>query len=329
MNIKLDIPEKFFEGEERSGYYVSPLMKKVWAVQLDLLAEFSRVCEKHNLKWWMEAGTLLGAVRHRGFIPWDDDSDVIMMRKDFDRLLEIAESEFKKPYFLRSWRSGENIPLARFINEDTTLLPYDSLITLRDEKKVSGYRCICLDVCPLDNLPDDERETKSLYTQMHSLARPRSVKIYDKIVRWTYYYRPSLSLWKRPITAALHYALSLVKPFIGGIKEKLRQKEEKQSKKFTDAFASLNYPDGRRIAKLVCANDSAFMSRRIWERSWFDETVYLPFEMLTLPAPLGYEKVLDTFYGNWHEYAIRYPHGAFYDPERPYTYYTQEGHMPE
>ena len=50
MNIKLDVPEKFFEGEERSGYYVSPLMKRVWAVELDLIAEFARVCEKHNIK---------------------------------------------------------------------------------------------------------------------------------------------------------------------------------------------------------------------------------------------------------------------------------------
>lgn len=90
------------------------------------------------------------------------------------------------------------------------------------------------------------------------------------------------------------------------------------------------------VSKLCMILDPKFMSRRIWERSWFDDTVYFPFEMLNLPAPSGWDGILRAYYGNWHEFVIRRtpqgiidPEATFYDIERPYTYYTQEGHMPE
>lgn len=93
---------------------------------------------------------------------------------------------------------------------------------------------------------------------------------------------------------------------------------------FMSIIKNLNYPYSERIAKLVFAHDTQFMTRRIWERSWFDSTIYLPFEMLNLPAPSGYIDILDHFYGNWHEYFIRSRHAGFYDTERPYTYYVNE-----
>ena len=69
-------------------------MKKVWAVELDLLNEFARVCKEHDLKWFAHAGTLLGAIRHQGFIPWDDDIDVTMPRADYIQLCNVAPKAF-------------------------------------------------------------------------------------------------------------------------------------------------------------------------------------------------------------------------------------------
>ena len=73
VELKIKLPDSFFYEEERDGYWVSSEIKELWAVQLDLLNEFDRVCKKYNLKYILDFGTLLGAIRHKGFIPWDDD----------------------------------------------------------------------------------------------------------------------------------------------------------------------------------------------------------------------------------------------------------------
>ncbi len=74
--------ESFFEGEERNGFYISPIMKRAWAVELDILEVISKICRKYQIRWFAESGTMLGAVRHNGFIPWDDDIDISMLRPD-------------------------------------------------------------------------------------------------------------------------------------------------------------------------------------------------------------------------------------------------------
>ena len=88
--------DDFLREEIICGYKVSTKMKKIWAVQLDLVLQLKRVCEKYNLRYFMYAGTLIGAVRHQGYIPWDDDLDIIMPRADYDKLKAVAETEFQE-----------------------------------------------------------------------------------------------------------------------------------------------------------------------------------------------------------------------------------------
>ena len=87
----------------RSGFLVTSHRKKLWNVQIGLIKEFERICKKHNIKWFAFYGTLLGAARHKGFIPWDDDVDVAMLRPDYNKFLDIAADEIKYPYFLDNW----------------------------------------------------------------------------------------------------------------------------------------------------------------------------------------------------------------------------------
>ncbi len=93
--------ELFLDEKERCGYVVSHEMKKVWAVMLDLLSEFDRICNKYGLQYQASWGTLLGAVRHKGG-PWDDDLDVQMFRDDYNKLCEVAPQEFKHPCLFQS-----------------------------------------------------------------------------------------------------------------------------------------------------------------------------------------------------------------------------------
>ena len=83
------LKEHFLEPETRSGHYVSAETKACWKAMLDMVEEIDRICRKHDIKYFLIAGSLLGAIRHRGFIPWDDDVDIALFRKDYDKLEKI------------------------------------------------------------------------------------------------------------------------------------------------------------------------------------------------------------------------------------------------
>ena len=83
-------------------YMNSDELRKMQLIQLELLEEVDRICTKYGISYSVEGGTLLGTVRHKGFIPWDDDMDFCMLRNDFYKLLEIADKEFQHPYFFQT-----------------------------------------------------------------------------------------------------------------------------------------------------------------------------------------------------------------------------------
>ena len=87
---------------------------------LDILIEFDRICKKHNIQYWLDAGTLLGAVRHGGFIPWDDDIDVCMFPDDYKKFCKICEEELAPPYKWHAAKTKENYysHWGRVVNED-------------------------------------------------------------------------------------------------------------------------------------------------------------------------------------------------------------------
>ena len=98
-------------------------LSEIRKVQIDILREFERICEKYNLAFWAFRGTLLGAVRHGGYIPWDDDVDVAMPRRDFERFKEVISAELKRPYFFQSSKTDKSFfwgSMCRIRNLDTT-----------------------------------------------------------------------------------------------------------------------------------------------------------------------------------------------------------------
>ena len=90
----MEFPASYFQGEYREGFYVAPMMKRAWAAQMEVLLLFDEICDTYGLKWYIAYGTLLGAVRHKGFIPWDDDIDIWMFREDMMRLNDLPDEVF-------------------------------------------------------------------------------------------------------------------------------------------------------------------------------------------------------------------------------------------
>ena len=147
----LKFPDEFFKEEVRCGYRVSVQTKKIWAIELDLLNELLKVCKKHNIKVCAFAGTILGAVRHQGFIPWDDDIDVALTRENYEKLLQVAPSEFKNQYFFQTIQTDPNyfFGYARLRNSLTT-----GIIVGND--RLDYNNGIYVDIFVLDGKVDDD-----------------------------------------------------------------------------------------------------------------------------------------------------------------------------
>lgn len=124
--------------------------EEIKQIELNLLLKLDEICKKYKLRYYLCGGTLLGAVRHKGFIPWDDDIDVLMPREDFEKLLRLEKAETRyggKDCFLKS---GNSIyPFIKLINTNTVLKE-----KYLSEEFTTG---IWIDIFPLDGMPDDEK----------------------------------------------------------------------------------------------------------------------------------------------------------------------------
>lgn len=151
-------------------------LKRVKEVALDVFKAFIRICEKYELDYFVHWGTALGTVRHQGFIPWDDDIDVGMLRKDYDRFLEVAPKEIGEDYVLSS----------AFLKENCfglyTMMSAAGTLHVTEQESLWGYRHgIRIDIFPFDKVSENkERRAKQiagvrfwnkLYV-MKSLKRP-------------------------------------------------------------------------------------------------------------------------------------------------------------
>ena len=306
--LKLNIDESFFLPEERDGYMVSAELKKVWAVELDILNEFSRVCAEHNLKWFVHAGTLLGTVRHHGFIPWDDDVDVVMPRRDYEKLCEISSSVFSHPYFFQNDEtdSGFAKNFSRLRNSSTTAIVKDFI-----PRKYPFNQGIYIDIFPYDNIPADEKQRNEYYDELTRL-NGQAWGWMDFIHR--YHPEKGMSVSKR-IRLYVKYLY---------FKYILQKQDEYKLllKQHHDLVTKYNEMD----TEYVCESIVPPLGRWEWKREWVDNVVYMPFEMLSVPVPVGYAECLDVGFGkDWRvPKQIGALHGSIlFDVDKPYTEYLK------
>ena len=304
--LRLTIDDTFYRPEYRNGYLVSSEMKKVWAVELDLLNEFARVCSIYSLKWFAHAGTMLGAVRHHGFIPWDDDIDVVMPREDYRRLCSIAPTTFEHPYFFQTEDTDRFFcrGFARLRNSDTTAIQYTERAFL-----FPFNQGIFIDIFPMDSIPDDSDERKQYYKQAEHLhAKSRAMRYY------VHFYIPNKNngFYKMVNHSIKHlYYRYITKPDYTLILNE-----------YNALLASYN---GQ---KTECVGESIIppLGRWIWKRKWVEKVCMLPFEMLSIPVPIGYDECLSSAFGaDWRipKHVPTLHGGVLFDVDNPYSYYIE------
>ena len=303
MKISIKLPEHFLVEEKRSDYLVSKTMKSVWAVQLDMLNEIDKVFAANNIQWWVFGGTLLGAIRHGGYIPWDDDIDIVVPRKDYDKLREIGPISFKRPYFYQDEFSEPGIMYghAKLRNIETTMITEKYLNS--ENGSCTFCQGIFVDIFPLDNIPDSEQEKVRWIDAIKAVAIPAW-----RLRKYSHRHIPKKDT---NMDAQLAILEEIKRPNL------LFEMYEEQLGKFaiTETKKSCIYGLWRKD------------NRWIFDTSSFAETKRVPFEFLTVPVPVDYNAILTQLYGDWRTMRKeRSMHseinGSFYDPENSYTKYV-------
>ncbi|MBO4266710.1 MAG: LicD family protein [Lachnospiraceae bacterium] len=149
----MDIIHKFYEDEIRCDYLVPSMMKRTWAAQIEILADLDKACTENKMEYFAEWGTLLGVIRHEGFIPWDDDMDICMKRGDYNSFTRNVSSFLPENYSIVNYRSSRDFKqmLSRIVSSDHYRFDAEYM------HKYSGLPFpMGIDIFPLDFLSDDE-----------------------------------------------------------------------------------------------------------------------------------------------------------------------------
>ena len=170
----MNISDDFYKSEVIDGFYVPSIMKRSWAAMLEVLCDISKVCERNGIKWWVDYGTLLGMVRHGGFIPWDDDLDIAMLRKDYMKFIEVAEMELPKGYkLIHFYNNNEtNNFLIRVVNSEGVRIDPDYLNKFHGFPLVTGIDIFAYDYINRDT--GTEEEINRLVSIIMSMAQKLS-----------------------------------------------------------------------------------------------------------------------------------------------------------
>ena len=180
-----------------------PRLRELQLVELEILLEVDRVCRENGIEYFLDGGTALGAVRHGGFIPWDDDIDIGMTRENYEKFLEIAPEKLKNDYFLQTRKTDKKAPYmyAKVRKNGTVFMEWN-------KRNLDMHHGIYIDIFPYDNVPDDIKERNEYLAKCGRLYRLyllRSTPDRDlppqKSVKWAI-----LAVFRRLI----HYTLKIV-----------------------------------------------------------------------------------------------------------------------
>lgn len=272
----MQFPYSYFEDEVRDGFYVPGMMKHAWAAQLEILEDIDKVCAKYGITYFADCGTLLGAVRHGGFIPWDDDMDICMKREDYQRFLRVAEDALPENYSILSIYNDEEYDqlFARVVNSRSIRLDQPFL------DKYHGFPYACgVDIFPMDFLPSDEEEEFIQQSLLQFILK--IAKILEN---------------KNISEDEIEKQLCKIEELCN---VKIDRARSPRNELYLLADKLCMLYDEQEAEKVTLI--PVWVDHREYKTSkeYYRETVKLPFENTTIPAPAAYDAILRYRYGNY------------------------------
>jgi len=242
-------------------------LKKLQKIELELLVEFDRICRKYDIEYYLAGGTLLGAVRHKGFIPWDDDIDIVMTRNNYNKFIKYQKKELnsKKYYLDCNEVNEENRTLYAKLKRKNS--SYVDIYSGEDRKNQK----IWIDIFPLDNITDNKFIQKIYYFRVYALKL---------IAMYKYNYI------KDNDKKGLLFLIKFFSIFFNKkrVYKKVRNLTQKYNNKKTNSYASFA---------------GVYLGKEIFPKDYFKETIELYFENKKYPAPSKYDEYLTYVYGDY------------------------------
>ncbi|MBQ1660698.1 MAG: LicD family protein [Clostridia bacterium] len=300
----IEYDQDFIKEEYRSGWLVTTLVKKSWWIQLDVLKEFARVCKENGLRWYPIGGILIGVIRHKGFIPWDDDIDIAMPREDYDKLEEACKKSLKYPYEFQSTFTDPDCFMfwSSIRNSETT----GNRVTCLSKRLNNG---IGIDILPLEGCEDNYYfyKLRRLPLRIASVICNTYVNEFNN-------------------TTKARMLRSVLRKFKINYRSIYRWVEKHNSK---HPMSKYNKCTLTLIADPIVQTKEG-LRRVIWDKADFESTIMMPFENTEIPVPAGYDHILTTEYHNYMEFPPiekrKGKHDIVLEPDIPYKEYCSKNY---
>lgn len=270
----------FFEDEVRDGFFVPSEIKRAWAAELEVLSEIDKICKKHKIQYFADWGTLLATIRHEGFIPWDDDLDIVMKREDYRRFMEIAQTELPEGFSAYNFRNHDNLWLflGRVVGKRQICFEEDHLERFHQFPYIAGVDIFVLDYVSRDKEAERKRDELALRTivvaDMIGEGKMRSDVMEQELHKLE-------QICKIQIRRNLS-AMEMRRELYGVVELLFGWFKEEEADELTQLFPFGLKPDGFRISKKC-----------------YEQALELPYENTRIPVPVQYCEMLERKYGDY------------------------------
>lgn len=258
------------KNNKNHSQYENLTLRDAQMLMVSILKDVDNICEKHNLKYFLDAGTLLGAIRHKGFIPWDDDMDIGMLREDYEKFLKIAKQELPNHLFLQTFESDKYYD----IYQVPCKVRYNGTILIEkaigeNEKMHNG---VYIDIFPYDSLPK--------YNFVYKIQRAISRIILQSFVRLRDV--PKKLTYKNKITFSFYKIITKI--FTA-----------KKRRKFFNFLIKWNDINSKYMGYGV---DTAW-SEYVYKKQDYFDLIKLEFEGEHFYGPKNADAILTALYGDY------------------------------
>ena len=271
---------EFYEDEVIEGFYVPSMIKKAWGAQMDVLAETDRICREHDIPYFADWGTLLAAIRHSGYIPWDDDLDISMRRCDYERFLKYAGEELPEGFKVMTFKNhpGHHFFVARIVGKPRICFEQDHLTRFRGFPYIVG-----IDLFVLDNVCRDRKKQKLIAKKAEYV-----VTVADNIADGITKGREA----EEQLRQCEIYTGARIDRRLDGESLRIRMYELVEQ-----LFASVSDEESDALVQMMPFG--MYENERYIPKEYYRHTVRLPYEDTTMPVPLCYDAVMRYKFGNY------------------------------